>query len=154
MRKLETNERDEAGRSTIDEEIGETVKALRRAVGVKVGSIRLLVRERGRGQPSVSGTKPRADSLNRSYDRALTRTARAELLVGEVLYRRHRPGHGTIRACAAPANLPLHLAYRIAGVRKGPTVSPLEHQAGSIDRGSESGDGLPSAWIRPGTPAA
>lgn len=122
----EASARIEAG---IDGKINEVVTALRRAVDAKVG-LDCSFAERERAALSIGNEAQRR--LLEQELQSMAEAQGAELLVNEVLYRAHRPGTreyaslcGLLRASRS--------TYRLAGVRNGPTVVPLDLQAGLME---------------------
>lgn len=122
---------DEEGQTEfeIDDKINEVVKALRRAVDAKVG-LDCSFEERERAALSIGN-----EAQRRLLEHELQSIADAhggELLVNEVLYRQHRPGTRDYASLCGLLRVS-RCTYRLAGVRNGPTMVPLEVQAGLME---------------------
>lgn len=122
----------------IDERINEVVRALRRAVDAQVG-LDCSFEERERAAPSIGNEAQRR--LLEHELQSIADAHGAELLVNEVLYREHRPGARDYASLCGLLQVS-RSTYRLAGVRNGPTVIPLELQAGLMEGATPSG-----AWI-------
>lgn len=109
----------------IDEEIAEVVKALRRAVDAKVG-LDCSFAERERAALSIGNEAQRR--LLEQELQSIAEAQGAELLVNEVLYRAHRPGARDYASLCGLLRVS-RSTYRLAGLRNGPTVVPLDLQA-------------------------
>lgn len=113
----------------IERAIVAVVRALRRAVDAKVG-LDCSFGERERATLAIGN-----EAQRRLLEQELQSVADAhgrDLLINEILYREFRPGsHRYASLCGA-----LHVSrstYRQVGVRNGPTVVPLELQAGLVE---------------------
>lgn len=113
----------------IDGEMADLVRALRRAVDAKVG-LDCSFAEREKAALTIGNEAER-----RLLEQELQSIADAlgnELLIDDVLYRKHRPGERDYASLCGP--LPIsRFTYRQAGVRNGPTVVPLDLQAGLME---------------------
>lgn len=106
-------------------EIAEVVKALRRAVDAKVG-LDCSFADRERAALSIGNEVQRR--LLEHELQSIAEAQGAELLVNEVLYRAHRPGTRDYASLCGLLRVS-RSTYRLAGVRNGPTVVPLDLQA-------------------------
>lgn len=113
----------------LDERIVEVVRALRRAVDEKVG-LDCSFEQRERAVLSIGNEAQRR--LLEQELQFITDGHGDELLVNESLYRRHRPGTRDYASLCGPLQV-TRCSYRLAGVRNGPTVVPLELQAGLME---------------------
>lgn len=110
-------------------EIAEVVSALRRAVNAKVG-LDCSFADREQAALSIGN-----EAQRRLLEQELQSIAEAqgkELLIGEVLYREHRPGRRDYASLCGTLQIQ-RFTYRLAGVRNGPTAVPLELQAGLME---------------------
>lgn len=113
----------------ITDEIADVVRALRRAVDAKVG-LDCSFEKRERATLKI-GNEAKRQLLEEELQ-SIAEAHGRELLIGNVLYRHHKPGE---RAYASLCGL-LQISrstYRLAGVRSGPTVVPLDLQAGLME---------------------
>jgi len=113
----------------ISEEIAEVVKALRRAVDARVG-LDCSFAERERAALSI-GNEAQRQLLEQELQ-SIAEAQGPELLVNEVLYRLHRPGARDYASLCGLLRVS-RSTYRVAGVRNGTTVVPLDLQAGLME---------------------
>lgn len=121
--------RDEDGTVAMAAEIDGVVRALRRAVDAMVG-LDCSFAERERAALSI-GNEAQRQLLERELQ-SMAEAQGRELLIDGVLYREHQPGERDYVSLCGP----LHTSrstYRLAGVRNGPTVVPLDLQAGLME---------------------
>lgn len=113
----------------IEAEMFEVVKALRCAVDAMVG-LDCSFAERERAVLEISN-----EAQRRLLERELQSIVEAqahELLIDGVLYREHQLGQRNYVSLCGPLRI-ARSTYRLAGVRNGPTVVPLDLQAGLME---------------------
>ncbi|MGE0490466.1 MAG: hypothetical protein AB7S38_14765 [Vulcanimicrobiota bacterium] len=112
-----------------DDEINEVVRALRRAVDAMVG-LDCSFEERERAALSIGNEAQRR--LLEDELQSIVEAHGVELLIDGELYRKHRPGARDYASLCGALRVS-RCTYRLAGVRNGPTVVPLEMQAGLME---------------------
>ena len=125
----ENGEEDGGIEHQLEEELAEVVRALRRAVDKMVG-LDCSFAKRERAALRIGN-----EAQRRLLEQELQSIAEAqgpELLVNEVLYRKHRPGSREYASLCGLLRVSRY-TYRLAGVRNGPTAIPLELQAGLME---------------------
>ena len=113
----------------VDHEIDEVVRALRRAVDAKVG---LDCSFTDREQATLSIGNEAQRRLLEQELQAIAEAQGRELLINDVLYRKHRPGRRDYTSLCGILRIQ-RSTYRLAGVRNGPTVVALDLQAGLME---------------------
>lgn len=113
----------------IDSEIADVVRALRRAVDAMVG-LDCSFSERERAALTI-GNEAQRQLLEQELQ-SIAEAQGRELLINEVLYREHRPGERDYVSLCGPLRIS-RSTYRLAGVRNGPTMVPLDLQAGLME---------------------
>lgn len=138
----ENGEEDGGIEHQLEEELAEVVRALRRAVDKMVG-LDCSFAKRERAALRIGN-----EAQRRLLEQELQSIAEAqgpELLVNEVLYRKHRPGSREYASLCGLLRVSRY-TYRLAGVRNGPTAIPLELQAGLME-GATPAMAPGSAWL-------
>jgi hypothetical protein len=113
----------------IEEQLAEVVKALRRAVDAKVG-LDCSFAERERAALSIGNEAQRR--LLEQELQSIAEAQGADLFVNDVLYRAHRPGAREYASLCGLLRVS-RSTYRLAGVRNGPTVVPLDLEASLME---------------------
>lgn len=124
-----SNATDDGGVALNEAEVAQIVKALRQAVNAEVG-LDCSFTERERATLMIANEAQRC--LLEDELQSLANAHAEDLLIDDVLYRKHQPG---IHEYASLCGL-LHVSratYRQVGVRNGPTVVPLELNAGLVE---------------------
>lgn len=115
--------------AVIDKEVAAVVRSLRRAVDAKVG-LDCSFTERERATLEIGN-----EAQRRVLEQELQSIAEAhgkDLLINEVLYREFRPGSQNYASLCGGLHV-VRSTYRQVAVRNGPTVVPLELQAGLLE---------------------
>jgi hypothetical protein len=129
MGSLEEPTKDSNGHVGVDKEIAAVVRAMRRAVDAKVG-LDCSFAERERATLEIGNEAQRR--LLEEELRSIAAAHGKDLLIDDLSYREFRPGSEDYASLCGP----LHISrptYRQVGVRNGPTVVPLELQAGLME---------------------
>jgi hypothetical protein len=112
-----------------EEEAAPVLRALRRAVNAKVG-LNCSFTRRERTALAIAGEAQRL--LLEEELQSLADAHADDLLIKGVLYRKHQPGMHEYASLCGRLSIS-RATYRLVGVRNGPTVVPLELQAGLVE---------------------